>query len=280
MTAPLVNPSAQSYSGIIEQYLTQWGLQSLIPDVTALGKDASNDSNTIYLKLQQTPAWKQRFAGNEQRIKNGLGALDPASYIALEGQYKETMRQYGLPAGFYDDKASTDAWIGGDVSPSEVGQRAQEAANLIYQSPKSALDEWNKWYGGAGAGGAIATILDPEKAAPLVSNMVTAAQIGGVAKDQNITDVNQARAMQFAQAGVTIDSARKAFGDIASRLGTDQSISNRFGQNFGQQQEENANLLNQGQAQQQQEQLYSMEKGQFEGHGGASDLSNDSGSNY
>ena len=268
-----------SYTAIIVNMLTQWGLTSLISDVEALGRDSSNTSDMIYLKLQQTDAWKQRFAGNAERIKNGLGALDPATYIALEGQYKQALRQYGLPDGFYDDKTTTDGWIGGDVSASEVAGRAQEAATLIYNSPKSAMDEWNKYYGGSGAGGAIATILDSTKAAPLVANMVTSAQIGGVARDQGL-NVDQSRAMQFAQNGVTIDSARKAYSDIASRLGTDQAASARFGQQFGQTQEENATLLGQGQAINQQANLYAMEKGQFSGHGGGSDASNDSGANY
>lgn len=273
---------SQSYTQIIQYYLTQWGLDSLVPTLTALGKDSANTSDTIYLKLQQTPEWKTRFAGNEQRIKAGLPVLSPAEYLGLESSYKQTLRQYGLPDGFYNDKASTDAWIGGDVSAQEVATRAAMAADLVYNSPPEAQQAWDQFYGG-GQGGAIAAILDPTKAAPLVQQQVTAAQIGGAALHQGLT-TDASRAMQFAQSGVTLDTARKAYSDIASRLSTDTAVSSRFqnpatGQ-FGQTQEENATLLGNSDALKQQSTLYAEEKSQFMGHGGATDTTGDSGNNY
>lgn len=56
----------------------------------------------IELQLQNTPEYKQRFAGNAIRIANGLSALSPADYIQLEDQYAQVLQSYGLPKGFYD----------------------------------------------------------------------------------------------------------------------------------------------------------------------------------
>jgi hypothetical protein len=284
------------YTQIINYYLSQWGLDSLSSTVTSLGKDPSNSSDSIYLKLQQTPEWKTRFAGNDARAKAGLGVLTPAQYIAVEGQYKQTLKQYGLPPGFYDDKATTDAWIGGDVSPTEVASRAKSAADLVYNSPPEAQQAWDQYYG-HGTGGAIASILDTSTAEPLVQKEVAAAQIGGAAMQQGL-GINSSRAEQFAAQGVTLDTARKAYSDIASRLQGDTAMSNRFSTNgqqaagqvpgaapsvtpaFGQTQEENATLLGNSDAMKQQSTLYAEEKGQFAGHGGAADGSNDPGANY
>src|SRR5581483_4049481 len=60
-----------------------YGLSSLVPDIkNYLQQGYTND--TISLLLQQTDAYKQRFAGNTLRAKNGLAVLSPADYLSLE----------------------------------------------------------------------------------------------------------------------------------------------------------------------------------------------------
>ena len=276
---PSATPATPGYVQIITDYLTQWGLKDLIPTVISLGKDSANTSDIIYLKLQQTDAWKKRFAGNEERVKNGLGVLSPAEYIALESQYKQTLRSYGLPDGFYDDKQSTDNWIGGDVSPSEVASRAQAAADLVYNSPPEALAAWNKFYGGTGAGGAIAAILDPGVAEPLIQQRVLASQIGGAALGQGLS-TSSANAERFAKEGVTLSQAQQAYSDIAARLSTDQSAGARFGGALNQADEEAATLDRSGSAIQKQSTVYAEEASLFSGRGGAAQGAGNPGANY
>lgn len=281
MTAP-AQPS--DYTSIITQYLNQWGLQSLAPLVDSLGRSgAGNDE--ISLRIQDSPEYKTRFAGNQARVAAGLAPLDPASYIALEGQYRQITSQ--LPSGFYDDKASTDAWIGGDVSPSELSQRVQDANQAYVLAPQGARDAWAQYNPGAGdAAHAVAAILDTNVAEPLIQQRVAAAGIGGAALSSGLQLTSQSLATQAAQQGVTIDQARQAYQQIASRMAPDQSIGGRFGggqQNgppLNQTTEEQAVLLGDAGAQNRLNTAYASESALFHGHGAASDNTGSTGSNY
>jgi hypothetical protein len=273
-----LDPNA-SYTDIINSYLAQWGLQDLAPLVTQLGQSgASNDQ--ISLQLQQSPEYQQRFAGNQQRIAKGLAPLSPAAYIALESQYGQILSQ--LPAGFYDSREALANFIGNDVSASELSQRVQDANQAWVNAPQERRDAWNAYYGGAGPGGAVAAILDPKAAEPLLQQQVAAAGIGGAALSQGLQLTSQATATRAAQQGVTIQQAQNAYQQIAQRMNVDQAVSGRFGEQFGQAQEEQANLLGDAGAQNQQARLYSEEQAQFGGHGGAraNGESNNPGANY
>lgn len=279
MTTPTGNPlvddlSNAGYSDIISNYLGQWGLSSLVPTVQNLGATGAS-SDQINLTLQQTPEWQARFAGNAQRQASGLAPLDPASYIALEDGYTQATRAYNLPQGFVT-KDMTDAWIGGDVSTSELSNRLQVANNVYLNADAGTKAAWNQFYG---PGDAVAAILDPAKAESVIEQQGATAQIGGAAINQGLT-ANQAIAGQAAQQGVTLDSARKAYADVASRLPTDTQIASRFGQQFGQTEEEQATLLGDATQGRNQSALYAEEASQFKGHGGASDASNNPGDDY
>lgn len=284
MTSPTdltsLDPTA-TYSQIIASTLAQWGLSSLAPLATQLGMSgASNDQ--ISLQIQNSPEYQARFAGNTARAQKGLGVLDPAQYIALEGQYRQILGQ--LPAGFYDSQDALAGFIGNDVSPSELSDRVSLANSAYVNADQASRDAFDTYYPHAGAGGAVAAILDQSTAEPLLEQQATAAGIGGAAIDQGLALTSQGTAMKAAQQGVTIATARQAYQGIASRLQTDQSVSGRFGgQPFGQQQEESANLLGDGAAANQQALLYSEENAQFSGHGGADATagnSNNPGSNF
>lgn len=273
MTAPnpTLDPDA-GYTAIINYYLGQWGLSSLAPVVTSLGQTGAS-SDQINLTLQQTPEWQARFAGNAGRIAAGLAPLDPASYLALEDQYTQTARAYNLPAGFVD-KELMDSWIAGDVSASEASDRIKTADDIV--SNDATNTAWKQYYG---QGDVVAAVLDPSRAQSVIDRQAQVAQIGGAAIGQGL-NASLATATQAQQQGVTLAQARQAYQDIATRLPTDNQISNRFGQQFGQQQEEQATLLGQADQLRQQNNIYSEEQSLFKGHGGASDTSGNPGSNY
>lgn len=285
MTAPTslvgLDPAA-GYGEILSYYLGQWGLSSLVPLVTQLGQSgAGNDQ--IQLTIQNSPEYQARFSGNAARVASGLGALDPASYVALEGQYRQILSQ--LPSGFYDTQDHMAGLIGGDVSPSELSDRVSMANQAYITAPQSNRDAWNAYYGG-GAGGAVAAILDTTTAEPLLQQQVTAAGIGGSAVSQGLALTKQSTATAAAQQGVTIDQARAAYSQIATRLSTDQSTSGRFASAgttpINQDTEEQATLLGNGAALKQQQLVYSEEQAQFAGHGGAGGdgSAGNAGSNY
>lgn len=271
-----------TYTDIIKQTLAQWDLSDLFDLVDQLGRSGAS-ADEINLKIQQSDAYKARFAGNQERLKNGLGVLSPAEYIGLEGQYRQILRS--LPQGFYDTREAWANWIGGDVSPAEVSQRVQLANQAYVNANQETRDAWNHYYGSAGAGGAVAAILDTNVAEPLLEQQVNAAGIGGAALASGLALTSQSTAMRATQQGVTIDSARQAFQNIAQRLGTDRALSRRFANtaigDFGQSQEEQATLLGDTDAQRKQQLLYSQEQSMFAARGGGSDTSGGAaGANY
>ena len=263
---------------LMRDTLAQWGLGTLAQDLRHLIVTGQTDPNELALALSQTDAYKQRFAANADRVKAGLRELRPAEYIALEEQYRNVMRQYGLPNGFYDDNTKLDKFIAGDVSPAEMQSRVQAVADLVYNAPPEAQQAWDQFYG-HGKGGAIAAILDPKTAAPIVEQQVAASQIAGSALSQGLT-ANKATAERLASEGVTLQQARAAYSAIAQRLQTDTQVGGRFGMNLGQSDEEKATFEGDATALRKQDLLYSEEAGLFSGHGGATAATGNPGANY
>lgn len=254
-----------SASDLLRQTLISWGLQSLLPHLRDYLKQGY-DSTTINLALQDTAEWKARFAGNELRKQKGLSVLTPAQYIATEEQYRNVMQNYGLPAGFYDSHDDFNQFIGNDVSPNELQQRAQVAHDTYFAAPQ----EWRDMWAGYGFthGDAIASILDPNVGTQLIQDRANQVQIGGTAKQAGF-DVTQARAQQFQQHGTTLAEAQRAYQQLGQYASTDQNIAHRFGTTFDQTQEENDLLLGDPEAAKKRQQLYSDEQGLFSGTRGA-----------
>lgn len=292
MTSPVAPSDVQAsgiddsgYTAIIQSTLALYGLQGLVPQVVAWGK-AGASADQINLELQQTPEWKARFAGNTERVANGLAPLDPTTYIGLEDQYRQILND--LPAGFYDSKADIDHFIGANQSPAELSNKVQMADQIMMSGATSGSPElqqaYQQYYGVVGTGGIIASILDPTKAEPLIEQQFTAAQIGGTALQQGLGLTKQSTAMKAAQQGVTLQQAQQAYTAIKGRLATDTAASARFA-NAGttpitQDVEEQAGLLGNAQAQRTQRLVGSEEASLFGGHGGASAASNSPGSNF
>lgn len=256
-----------SAAQLLQQTLIDWGLQSLLPHLQDYLK-AGYDSTTINLALQDTAEWKARFAGNEIRKANGLGVLTPAQYIATEEQYRNVLQSYGLPSGFYDSHDDFNAFIGNDISPQELQSRAQVAHDTYFAAPQEWRDMWAQY--GFSHGDAIASILDPNVGTQILQDRAAQVQIGGTAKQYGF-NVDQQRAQQFQQHGTTLDQARKAYQQLGQYYQTDQNIANRFGQTFGQTQEENDLLLGDASAANQRKILYNEEQGLFDGRAGGAD---------
>lgn len=272
-----MSDTQQSAYDLMLSTLRSWGLESLAGDLKNLVTKGDTSPDTLTLALSQTDAYKKRFAGNDARRKAGLPELNPAQYIALEEQYRNLASQYGMPKG-YLDKATTDKMIGGDVSPAEAQDRIQAAADVVYNAPPQAMQAWSQFYGG-GQGGVISALLDPTKAAPLVEREARAATIGGSALANGL-QANRATAERLAQEGVSLADARKTYSEIAQRMSTDQATAARFGQQFGQAEEEKASFEGDATATQKQNSLYAQEASLFGGHGGGTAATGNPGSNY
>lgn len=245
---------------LMTQTLNAWGLSTLAGNLKQLIVNGDTNSDTLSLALSQTDAYKQRFKGNELRTAAGLPQLNPAQYIALEEQYQNVLQSYGLPKGFYDSPEDFTQFIGHDISPTELNARAKIAHDQYIAAPDYVKNLWSQYFGTKGD--AIAAILDPNVATSVIQDRASQVDIGGAAAAQGL-GVSQPRAQQLQQAGVTLSGAQKAYAQIAQNLPTDQNIANRFGTTFGQQDEENDLLLNQGATAQKRQTLYSEEQSLF-----------------
>lgn len=200
----------------LQRTFESWGLGSLAPKILEFVQQGY-DPDTIMLMLQDTPEYKQRFAGNELRKKAGLAVLPPAEYLALERTYRQILESNGLPSGFYDDVSDFTAWIGQDVSPSEIQDRVGIATRAIHNTDDSYLSTLREY--GLGQGDLLAAILDRDRALPLLQKTVREAEIGAEARRQGLS-LTQARAAYFESIGVDQGAAASAYQMIGATLPT------------------------------------------------------------
>lgn len=231
----LTGDQRNAYSALVDVF-NQYGLSSLAPDILKYIQQGFN-SDTIALLLQDTDAYKQRFAGNQIRLKNGYAVLSPADYIATENAYRQSMRAAGLPSGFYDNPSDFATFIGSDVSASEMNSRVQMASQAtLTASPQytQALKQM-----GLSQGDLTAYFLDPTRALPLLQQQTATAAIGSEAIVRGL-NFDQGYAQQLAQAGFSQSQAAQGYSQIASEFGRLQQAGQQFGLNYGYNTEEQA----------------------------------------
>lgn len=189
------------------------------------------DENTISYYVSQDPAiqtiFDERFAGNKALRDAGKQEYSYSSYLQREQEFKDDLRDAGFPPGFYDDPASLAKFISGEVSRSELRDRAQAAYVAVRQAEPGTVAELKNLYG-VGEGDLAAYFLDPQKALDAIGKRLTgqdlirrvqAAQIGAEARQQAGMGLSAQQAEQLAAQGVTREQARKGFGTIQAEQG-------------------------------------------------------------
>ena len=172
-----------------------------------------NNPDAIIFAIREQPTYKKRFAGNAARLKKGLSELDPASYIGLENQYRETLRANGLPANFYDQSEDFQALIEGDVSNSELNERVQQGYRAVADADPAVKDQMKNLYG-IGEGELAAYFLDPQRTAPLLTRQAQAARSAARGLEQGGIQLSGAFAEDLARRGITEQQARAGFVEV------------------------------------------------------------------
>lgn len=260
MTSP-VDADTRSAKEILTDQLRQWGIEDLSKDLDALIKEGL-DSAAIVIQLSNTESYKKRFAANEVRRQNGLSVLSPAEYIAAENSYQTVLRQYGLPESFYDQREDFTKFLGNDVSPDELNDRASIAQQVWLSNDETTKGVWRDFYG-LSDGAAIASILDPDKALPIVQRMSNAARFGGDAI-RNGLSADKSRLEQYSDLGLTESAVSQGFTKIGQTDAANQRIAQRFGQTLSQAEEEQANIVGTASAQRKISQLQQGEQALFQ----------------
>lgn len=174
-----------------------------------------NNPDAIIFALREQPAYQKRFAANAARARKGLAELDPASYIALENQYRETLRANGMPANFYDQNDDFTALLEGDVSPSELNERVQGGYRAVADADPEVKRQMQQLYG-VSESELAAYFLDPKRAAPLLTRQARAAQIAARGAEQGGIQLTGALAEDLARRGITEAEAQRGFQEIGA----------------------------------------------------------------
>jgi hypothetical protein len=185
-------------------------LSDFLYGVYARGEVDINNPDALIFSLRGQEAYQKRFAANTARAKKGLAELDPASYLALENDYRRLLQSNGLPPGFYDQTEDFTALLEGDVSPQELQTRVQQGFRAVQDADPEVKRQMQELYGVSEAGLA-AYFLDPEKAAPILTRQAEAAKIAARAKEQGRIQLLSGTAEEIAARGITAQEAEAGF---------------------------------------------------------------------
>lgn len=213
----MTTPDQSSAKAILDGFLADYGL-------TGLGDWAWNkvlhgeSADQIKLEMRDTDAYKQRFPAMEALAKQGY-AMSESDYINQENAYKQVFHAYGLPAGFYDKPEDFAKFMTGNVSPSELNDRVKTYSAAVLGDTET-LNQLRTLYDAYGhdgnpTGDLLAHYLDPNAAAPLLSEQLQAAQFASAAKTSGFGQLTAAQAEQFgARADTTQSQAQQGFGQL------------------------------------------------------------------
>jgi hypothetical protein len=265
--------------------LRQWGLESLAETYAQLMVEGLSDKQAINkLKYDKTinpangkpynEAYTMRFAGNAARVAKGLNVYDEATYLDIENQYNDTLTKYGL-SNMIKPKASERqaqfaGYMANDIAPTEFAERIKNVSERVLNMDPAIKAQFQAYYPSLNNTDLVSYFLDPKETLPVLKDKITAAEIGAVA-GQAQYGINQTRAMDLAQFGVTREQALAGYQDIAEAVPTGTKLSGIYGEEgiqYGQTAAENEFLKQDAQAKLKRNRLASKERASFEGSAG------------
>ncbi len=258
----------------IRAVLATYGLGDLsdyLYGVYARGEVDIQNPDALIFALREQPAYQKRFAANALRAnrpisKGGpLAELDPASYIALENQYRQLLQSNGLPSGFYDQTEDFVKLLEGDVSPQELQTRVQEGFRAVQDADPEVKRQMQELYG-VNEAGLAAYFLDPEKAAPILTRQAQAAKIAARAREQGQIQLLKGTAEEIAARGISEQEAQAGFTALGLQEGLFTEMMGE--QVLTQQQKVGAALGYDVEAQKKLAERRTARKGVFQGGGG------------
>lgn len=262
---PPLDPASQDAYQLLLSMLRDWGLESLAGAVLKLLQDGYTQDQVSVL-IQDTPEYKQRFAGNEARKLNGLAVLSPREYLSVEAAYRQILSANGMPSGFYDSPSDFAGWIGKDVSPQEISGRVELAVDASNRIDSGTLQAFNNWYG-IGPGDLAAFFLDQQRAMPHIQKIAKAVKVYGAGSREGL-NYSQDRAEQLGTlaGGRDID---QLIGDVAAATASGNRLSAiHGGEDYGQADAESEIFQGSEEAARRRRGLEGMEKASFSGTSG------------
>ena len=271
----------QSAYDLLYSQFKQYGLETLVEPLKELITSGASPAE-FTIKLRESKPYQQRFAGNAKRIANGLAAVDESTYLKLEDQYQNIMRNYGLPATYWKpgDLGTQDSFtnlIANDVSATELESRISTAQKRVINANPEIAYTLKQFYPEITNGDILAYALDPKNALDAINRKVTAAEIGGAALAQGLT-TSLGGAEDLASYGVTKDQAQKGYQSVAGVLPRGSQLADIYGEQPYTQQTAEAEVFGtagSAEAKKRREKLVSLEQASFGGSSGVGALGRD-----
>ena len=211
-------------------------------------------------------AFQTRFSANKARAAAGKSVLSPGAYLALERQYTETMRSFGV-AGLAKQE-TLSSFISNDVSPTEVADRVGLAVTRIQNADPETKKALAQYYPMLSQTDIVTSFLDPKEGLPALQRKVTMAEIGGAGLVQGM-NVAQSTAADLADYGVTKDEARKGYATVAELTPRADFLSQiSQGENYGQTEAEAEVFKGTASAKRARQSLTAIEQARFQGSAG------------
>lgn len=209
---PAVFGSAQAE---LNKALAEFGLESLADFVWTEWK-AGRPIEQIMLDIRNTPEYKTRFPAMATLAQGGH-AITEQQYVDYERSAQNVMKQYGIPAGFYDQPDDFAGFLTNNISIAELADRVQLAADAVFNAPPLAKAQLQTLYG-ISEGAITAYMLDPTRAEPILQRTWNAARAGADWQQSQLGQLTTTQAEQLA----ILDPAAAA--ESIAKLGTAREL--------------------------------------------------------
>lgn len=254
----------------LRQVFIDNGLEELADIIVQLVQDnGTENGNIIYTELRKTEPYRQRFAGNFERLAQGKVVLSEAEYLYQEKMYTETLAAYG--ASDLGSRENYARFIANDVSPNELNQRFNTAytrvQNAVQSGDKPLVDELRRMYPGVTDAELAKSLLLGKEGSQYLKTKINVAEIRAAETEAGI---KSALGAQFLETqGVGRAEARAGLAKTAAMQTGIAEQARRFGEQDlqGLQQElERENIL--GQQSVKSKRLASQARAEFAGQTG------------
>ena len=210
--------------GKLKELLGRLGLGSLTTNVRDLIAKGVLGGDAILFELRETPEFKTRFAGNAARVKAGLPELRPLVYVALEAQYRETMKANGLNVDLYDETKDFQALIEGDVSNAELQRRIVNGYRAVSEADPEVVRQMQELYN-VTPGQLAQYFLDPANTEPVLTKQAAAAAVAARGKEQGKLQLGKLTAEDLVNRGYSEAQAMAAFKILGEQKGLYEEMS-------------------------------------------------------
>lgn len=209
-------PEVVDISAQVEMVLKRYGLESLAPKMKQLIQSGALTNDKAILWLYDQDEFKARFPALEMQRGNGFAVMTPEEYLQYERQAAQMMRMAGFPPGFYDQPSDFTNLIGNDISIAELNAHVVQAFSRVTTAAPEVRARMAQFFGVQGDQALAAYVLDFDKAAEVLMQEISAAEIAGVG-DIMGTGIGQATAEQLAAMGYNGQNAMGNFQNIAGQ---------------------------------------------------------------